>query len=211
VTQQADRSGSHKYQPSARKRNRKAEPWAALDRVEWRLQPRKCHELEIDHGDIVVRQPRNPRSRKINMSSAQRPYRCRELSQPHRFAQGMLTADARRQPVPARRARLGVARQVSGPLALGVAIAGQIQKLPSDGDEASAVAHGKQPASPYVASPDRCITPNTCPGRRAERMSGRHADWPVRGGVLVTVRPMSAMTNGFGAAALVLCLASAPP
>ena len=28
----------------------------------------KCHGIEIDHGDIAVRQPRKPSSRKINMS-----------------------------------------------------------------------------------------------------------------------------------------------
>ena len=40
----------------------------------WQLQPRKCHEFETDHGDIVVRQPRKPRSHKINMSRTARSY-----------------------------------------------------------------------------------------------------------------------------------------
>jgi hypothetical protein len=34
---------------------------------------RKCHEFETDRGDIAVRQPRKPRSRKINMSPDLRP------------------------------------------------------------------------------------------------------------------------------------------
>jgi len=42
-------------------------------------QLRKCHELETDLGDIVMRQPRTRRSRKINMSGVVRPYTsCRE-------------------------------------------------------------------------------------------------------------------------------------
>jgi hypothetical protein len=40
------------------------------------LQARKCHEFETDHGDIVMRQPRKPTSRKVNMSRAVRPYKC---------------------------------------------------------------------------------------------------------------------------------------
>jgi hypothetical protein len=47
----------------------------ALDGVGLALQPRKCHELETDHGDIVMRQPRRPRSRTINMSRGVRPYK----------------------------------------------------------------------------------------------------------------------------------------
>ena len=35
---------------------------------------RKCHEFETDLGDIAVRQPRNRRSQKINMSHKLRPY-----------------------------------------------------------------------------------------------------------------------------------------
>jgi hypothetical protein len=37
--------------------------------------PRKCHELEIDLGDIAVRQPETRRPNKINMSRGLRPYR----------------------------------------------------------------------------------------------------------------------------------------
>jgi hypothetical protein len=40
-------------------------------------QPRKCHKFETDHGDFVVRQPRKPRSRTINMSRTVRPYTTR--------------------------------------------------------------------------------------------------------------------------------------
>jgi hypothetical protein len=39
-----------------------------------RTQQRKCHGIETDLCDIVVRQVRNPRSSKINMSRGMRPY-----------------------------------------------------------------------------------------------------------------------------------------
>lgn len=37
-------------------------------------QPRKCHEFETDHGDVVVRQRRMPWPYKIDMSRAARTY-----------------------------------------------------------------------------------------------------------------------------------------
>ena len=41
------------------------------------IRAKKCHEFETDLGDIAVRQPRKPRSNKINMSREVRPYSAR--------------------------------------------------------------------------------------------------------------------------------------